>query len=71
MGCTSLKTADLGSSLTSISSAAFANCSTLESVKATADNAFEGADSALVIYRTAGSVAEQYAGQNGITFEAV
>lgn len=77
MGCTGLKTADLGSSLTSIPAAAFANCSALESVtipesvKTIADNVFEGTNSALVIYGTAGSVAEQYASQNGIAFEAV
>ena len=76
MGCTSLKTADLGSSLTGIPAAAFANCSALESVtipesvKTIADNAFEGVDSALVIYGSAGSAAEQYASQNGFDFEA-
>ena len=61
MGCSNLKTANLGSSLTGIPATAFANCSVLESVtipesvKTIADNVFEGANSALVIYGSARS----------------
>ncbi len=74
--CTSLMSVEMPSSITSIGARAFVCCRSLmsidipSSVKKIGANAFEGCDK-LVIKGYAGSYAEQYAKENGISFEAI
>ena len=74
--CIGLTSIEIPSSIISIGDAGFYNCEYLmsidipSSVKKIGANAFEGCDK-LVIKGYAGSYAEQYAKENGISFKAI
>ncbi|MBQ7111852.1 MAG: leucine-rich repeat domain-containing protein, partial [Thermoguttaceae bacterium] len=74
--CRSLTSVKIPASVKKIGVRAFNNCDSLTSVEIPASvekidgQAFEGCSADLTLYGAAGSVAEKYAAENGLRFEA-
>ncbi len=75
--CESLRSATFGSQLREIGAGAFGYCASLMSVtfpdglQTLGEDAFSDCGAELTLYAQAGSVAEEYARENGLRFEAV